>query len=75
MTRTGGAGKIELLEDADCWYDWNEGRGPMDDERNHRECAEGFEWQCCKEDGNSEGCMGGLHVALTDSVDAPAPKK
>ncbi|KAL8292952.1 hypothetical protein RQP46_000646 [Phenoliferia psychrophenolica] len=55
--------EAELLEDADCWYGWHEGNGPMEEQLGNYDLAEGFRFSCCGSDGSNEGCRGGLHVA------------
>ncbi|KAJ4493076.1 hypothetical protein C8J55DRAFT_556046 [Lentinula edodes] len=42
--------------------DWDEDvHGPIDAEETRREYPENFMWSCCKEDGESEGCVHGAH--------------
>ncbi|KZT73110.1 hypothetical protein DAEQUDRAFT_507068 [Daedalea quercina L-15889] len=45
------------------WPDHDEDvHGPMDNPQNRRDYPQGFQWTCCKVDGNSAGCTEGTHV-------------
>lgn len=57
-------GELEVNSDAYVWTDWDEYNdyyGPMNTKRNRREFPEGFAWDCCGEDANSEGCEKEIH--------------
>ncbi|KAJ3725676.1 hypothetical protein DFJ43DRAFT_575362 [Lentinula guzmanii] len=42
--------------------DWDEDvHGPIDNEETRRHYPENFIWSCCQADGNSEGCVHGVH--------------
>ena len=53
----------ELEVDEDMFEDHDEDcHGPMDSDQNRIDFPEGFAWNCCDEDGRSEGCQTGRHV-------------
>ncbi|KAI0782515.1 hypothetical protein BC629DRAFT_1594287 [Irpex lacteus] len=57
-------GELEVNPDAYVWTDWDEYNdyyGPMNTKRNRREFPEGFAWDCCGGDANSEGCEKEIH--------------
>ncbi|KAG0702468.1 hypothetical protein DFH29DRAFT_851502 [Suillus ampliporus] len=53
----------ELDVDEEYFPDWDEEcHGPMDTKKNRADYPDGFIWDCCDENGRSEGCETGQHV-------------
>lgn len=55
-------GYLGINYDSDVWDDWHEWM-EQDTKENRLEYPEGFDWDCCDEDGLSEGCSRGWHSA------------
>ncbi|KAK8192841.1 hypothetical protein IWZ00DRAFT_264192 [Phyllosticta capitalensis] len=54
-------GELEMVEDF--WVDNEEETfGPNDTDENKAEYPEGFEWDCCNEQTDADGCKTGPHV-------------
>ncbi|THU83158.1 hypothetical protein K435DRAFT_434090 [Dendrothele bispora CBS 962.96] len=51
-----------LRADYESFVDWDEEvHGPIDCEETRRQFPENYSWTCCKQDGESHGCVHGLH--------------
>lgn len=57
------AGTLDPAYDSDYRADYDEEcHGAIDTPKMREECPEGFEWDCCNNDGLSPGCVRGWHV-------------
>lgn len=55
-------GELLVDDDGDFWADHDEDcHGTIDTDEMREEFPDGFQWDCCEENGESAGCQTGAH--------------